>query len=62
MPIKMRSQQEINEQMNRAAEGVNSGSQYSGMSYEEGVQQALMWVCGLSDEEPMPDERVPDAT
>jgi hypothetical protein len=56
MPIKMREQSEIDEQINRAAEAADSGSRWPGMSYEEGVDSALSWVCGLSDEAPMEAE------
>lgn len=56
MPIEMRPQAEIDEQMNKANDGVNDGSKWPGMSYEEGVEAALMWVCGLSDDEPMVDD------
>lgn len=27
------------EQLNKAADGINDGSQYPGMSYEDGIQQ-----------------------
>jgi len=31
---------------------VNSPSKYSGMTYEQGIEEALLWVSGdLSDEE-----------
>lgn len=29
---------------------------YPGMSYEDGVRDALAWVIGESDDEPMADE------
>lgn len=48
---------EIDEQLNRAADQVEKGgSRWPGMSYEEGVSNALRWARGDSDEEPMEDE------
>lgn len=41
-----RSEDEVDEQMNKASEGIDAGSAYPGMSYEEGVHQALGWVTG----------------
>lgn len=50
-----RTETEINEQLDKAQEGVENGSKYSGMSYEEGVKYALEWVTGQSDDKPMED-------
>ena len=51
----MRTQAEIDEQMNLALEGVDQGSQWPGMSYEQGVEAALRWVTEATDEAPMVD-------
>lgn len=48
-----RSDDEINDVMNRAAEGMEGGGRWPGMSFEEGVHQALNWVTGGTDENPM---------
>lgn len=56
MPIQMRPQSEIDDQMNKASDAVDGGGKWPGMSYEEGVEAALSWVCGLRDEVPMPEE------
>lgn len=32
-----------------------TGSQWPGMTYEQGVDNALRWAAGLSDENPMDD-------
>lgn len=50
-----RTQSEIDEQMNLAADGENDGSKYPGMSYEQGVKAALEWVTGITDTKPMED-------
>ena len=51
-----RPQSEIDDQLNKAAEGLDTGSKWPGMSYEQGVDAALRWVAGYSDEAPMDDE------
>lgn len=51
-----RSQEEIDEQMNKASEGIDQGSRWPGMSYEQGVDAALRWVTGDDDSAPMDDE------
>ncbi len=48
-----KSQPEIDEQVNKAYEGLENGSKWPGMSYEQGVQAALDWVTGQIDEAPM---------
>jgi hypothetical protein len=51
-----RTEQEIREQMDEA--GVltcESKTKVPGMSYEEGVEAALRWVLGESDDKPMDD-------
>lgn len=48
-----RSDVEINEQIDKAIEGIEDGSMYPGMSYEEGVRSALTWIIGDTDEKPM---------
>ena len=47
--------QEIDEQLNRAAEAEATGSQYPGMSFEEGVRAGIEWVLGLTDDLPISD-------
>lgn len=39
----VRTDAEINEQLNIAADGINEGSKYPGMSYEDGIQQFWLW-------------------
>lgn len=41
----MRTQEEIDEQLNRAAKQADKGgSRYHGMTYEQGVDAALRWL------------------
>lgn len=47
-----RPQNEIDEVMNWASEGVDAGSKYPGMSYEEGIRDAIDWITGLTDDRP----------
>ena len=52
-----RSQEEIAEQLDRAVQAqVDGESRWPGMSYEEGVDAALRWVTGESNDLPMEDE------
>lgn len=50
----VRTEEEINHVMNWADEGNNEGTHYAGMSYEEGITDALSWLCG--DNTHAPDE------
>jgi hypothetical protein len=52
-----RTDKEIDEQLNVASEHINDGTvAWPGMSYEQGVQNALDWVLGNNDDPPMDDE------
>lgn len=52
MPL--RTPQEIENEMYRANKYVNAGSsQFSGMSYEEGIEAALRWALGEEDTKPI---------
>ena len=48
-----RQSKEIYDLMNWAQEGVDQGTRYPGMSYEQGILDALMWLDGSSDHNPM---------
>jgi hypothetical protein len=50
-----RTDDEIYEQIDKAQKGMNIGSKWPGMSYEEGVRAALDWVLGDAEEAPMED-------
>lgn len=51
-----RTEDEIGEMENWACEGFNSGTRYPGMSYEQGVMDALHWLRGDNDHAPHKDE------
>ena len=52
-----RDRKEIDDQLNRTTEAVDSGATaWPGMSYEQGVENALRWVTGESDDPPMEDD------
>lgn len=56
MEIK-RTEQEVDEAVNQACENNDAGrSSWPGMSYEDGVAAALLWITGQSDDNPMIDE------
>lgn len=53
-----RTEDEINEQVDRSSKSMseNSNGKYPGMTYEQGVEAALLWVTGQCDELPMEEE------
>lgn len=48
----VRTDAEIDEQLNIAADGINDGSQYPGMSYEDGIQAFADWLFGYTNDKP----------
>lgn len=53
----MRSRKEIEEQMEKAGDQVIEGNtKVPGMTYEEGVDNALRWALGDSDDAPIEDD------
>jgi hypothetical protein len=50
-----RTEEQINEVLNWAIEGVDTGTRYSGASYEQGVQAAIEWILGWMDDSPIGD-------
>ena len=52
-----RTRSEIDEQLNACVDSIDEGrSKYPGMTYEQGVDAALRWVAGDTDDAPMEDE------
>jgi hypothetical protein len=49
----VRSALEVDTALNAAIARANSGSQWPGMSYEQGVEAAISWLLGWSDDNPM---------
>lgn len=52
----MRDSNEIESMMDKAANIAMEGTKVRGMSYEEGVENALRWALGFSEDEPIEDE------
>jgi hypothetical protein len=50
-----RSDNAVDDQLNKAADGADRGSAWPGMSYEQGVEAALRWVTGQTEDKPMED-------
>lgn len=50
-----RTKAEIDEQLADAADSLDTGTNWPGMTYEEGVHAALTWVTGQSTTPPMED-------
>lgn len=50
-----RETDEIESEYQRAASASYGPSKWSGMTYEQGVRNALQWVLGDSDDKPMDD-------
>lgn len=51
----VRSDKEIDDVLNKAAEGIEDGSVYPGMSYEQGIQAFADWLFGDTGDEPFDD-------
>lgn len=49
----VRTEDEINEQLNLAAEGQDSGSKYPGQSYEDGIRAMFDWLVGDTEDTPL---------
>jgi hypothetical protein len=50
------SDEAIEDQIAKAGETMHGRSRWPGMSYEQGVYNALLWATGQSDEPPMEDD------
>jgi hypothetical protein len=52
-----RTDKEIDDLLNRVGETINEGtSRYRGMTYEEGVAEAVRWLLGETDDHPYEEE------
>lgn len=52
-----RTEDEVDDVMNTCSEAIDSGdSNFEGMTYEQGVQAALDWVLGRTEDHPFPEE------
>ena len=53
--INMPTDEDIEDQLELACEQLEDGTRWPGMSYEDGVDAALRWVLGYTDDKPMDD-------
>lgn len=50
------SQEEIDKVLNAVANQIDEGgSRFPGMTYEEGVREAIYWILGNTEENPYPE-------
>ena len=52
----MRNDNEVYDQIDKASKALNKGGIYPGMTYEDGVKAALLWMLENTEELPMPGE------
>lgn len=50
-----RTKAEIERVLNKAMQAFDEGTYYPGMSYEQGILDALAWITGESEDEPLED-------
>jgi len=48
----VRTENEVDEIRNEACEGMDSGSKYPGMTYEDGIDAIIRWLLGETDDHP----------
>lgn len=48
----VRSDNQIDNVRNWASEGRDQGTRFSGMSYEDGIEDMVAWLLGETDENP----------
>lgn len=48
----VRSEQEIDDVLNKASDGIEDGSVYPGMSYEQGILAFAEWLFGDTEDVP----------
>lgn len=52
----VRTEKEINQLLNQCVEAEETGiSKFPGMTYEQGIKEAIEWLCGDSDCYPLDD-------
>ncbi|MDE5879924.1 MAG: hypothetical protein K2G99_07925 [Desulfovibrio sp.] len=51
----VRTEQEVNRVANWAYQGIDEGTRYPGMSYEQGLVDMLGWLTGDNDHAPDED-------
>lgn len=53
MYINKREDAEINRVLDKAMQAFDEGTNYPGMSYEQGIMDAIQWIVGETDDEPL---------
>lgn len=51
----VRTNKQVNDVLNWAAEGEDRGTHYPGMSFEQGITAMFNWLTGTSDQRPDED-------
>jgi hypothetical protein len=46
--------------LEKAQHGIENGTAFAGMSYEQGIQDAIDWITGNDDAEPLEDVELDD--
>lgn len=55
--MSIRPEKQIDEAINKCMEQEEKGgSKWPGMTYEQGVSEALRWMTGATDDNPMEDD------
>lgn len=58
MYINKREDAEINRVLDKAMKAFDEGTNYPGMSYEQGIMDAIQWIVGETDDEPLEEIEV----
>lgn len=53
MYINKREDAEINRVLDKAMQAVEEGTNYPAMSYEQGIMDAIQWIVGEVDDDPL---------
>ena len=48
-----RTDQQINDLLNKAINAFDNGTNYPGMSYEQGILDAINWLIGQTNDNPL---------
>lgn len=58
MYINQREDNEISRVLNKAMQAFDEGTNYPGMSYEQGIMDAIQWIVGETGDEPLEEIEV----
>jgi hypothetical protein len=48
-----RTDEEIEDLLDKVVDSFNNGTNFPGMSYEQGIMYAIQWLTGQSDDNPL---------